>query len=98
MNPKFAIPALARLPEEDITKVDSLLNLASFHYADDSTSEWKYGAAAVEEAAGIMAKGRWLYSQVEILHQKGEYLVSKNQVANAVLKQLHKEIDDVRNA
>ncbi len=61
-----------------------LLNDASYHYADDSGSEWSRGAKLVLEAAQLAITNKWRFWQIKEAHREAAPLVSFEQVMEQV--------------
>lgn len=75
-------PMIADLAGKD--EFQKLLNSASFHYADDSTSEWGLGAKMVVEAAKIAIDNKWRFWQIKEAHRESAPLVSFDQIMEQI--------------
>lgn len=75
---------------KDLSHIISLLDKASFHYADDSASEWSLAHEAKRMAAQKANELRLDYDAVEKLVKHRPQLVTVGDVINSMLKELRK--------
>lgn len=85
MIPPFDAPLWRPATPEQITDIVSHLSQASFHYADDSASEWGDARAQVKLAAQKINEIGLCFEAIRYLHQIRPQLVSFDALMNAVL-------------
>jgi len=79
-------PLFRKAPPAELREIVSLLNRASYHFADDSASEWNIAHAKIAEAAQLINKHRLGSGAINCLYEDHEQLFTKGDLFDAVLK------------
>lgn len=90
----FKIPVDApiwnKTPEDILLSIVKKLSDASYHYADDSASEWGRGKELIREAATLCNQHKLSYSACLYLYSHKTQLVSFEQFMDAILNEARK--------
>lgn len=85
-------PANTTCPEPGYVEFAKALSSASYHFADDSGTEWSKGTEQLNLAAGIIIKHRWPYWAIDRMVNEIKPLMSISEVMNSLLNKLYGEL------
>ena len=80
-------------PYPHYERFKTLLDDASYHFADDSGSEWALGLEKVQIAADYVAQMRYPYHAIKMMVHEAKSLVTADMVLHRVIEGLYRKAD-----
>ena len=83
-------PLFMKTPELTLFGIVERLSTASYHYADDSASEWGRASLAKMEAAALINQHRLGFTAIEALYRQSPQIFPLGDLIDAILKDARK--------
>lgn len=84
-------PANTECPDPSFQKLKQTLNLASFHFADDSGAEWERAYKLIDEAVDIVILNKYPFWALKRMFNEIKPLYDLDSFVDRMLKKLYAE-------